>query len=327
MVAPHSSLTSAKRKKLKFTTIVAWAIGIPLAAAMIAVSVSLNLLHAKDSGAKPPALRQPVSLSDVQPRPAAGDTAVGSLPDPNEFSSIGRDVKYHVIFSTGCSIFQDWQSYIFFYYALKSQQPGIVTRIVSGCDDTQRHELQTVFDEQIASMVDDGRFRIHFTPDYSRVKPTTAYKYFNKPFGVHHWLENELGFPDKASKEDQNAIVILMDPDQIIMRPFKNNDFSNTNWQFLDKGEKPRTMIDHGKPMGQQYGFGLQWKNSVDMTNYTLFGLNEPSPVTAMNYHDAHKGYIVGPPYIATGNDMYKITTKWTKFAVPVHDQVSHGCL
>jgi hypothetical protein len=316
---------SSKRKKLKFTTIIAFAIAIPLSAAIFTVLASMNMVG---SGSKRTTESSAALAHQVnQLGPHDNKRAVHNHNhDSEEYSSIGRNVKYHVIFSTGCSIFQDWQSYIFFYYALKSKQPGIITRIVSGCDNVQRGELQKVFDEQIASLVDDGRFRIHFTPDYSKIKPSAGYyKYFNKPFGVHHWLEHELGFPDKASKEDRDAIVVLMDPDQIIMRPFTNNDFSNTNWQFIDKNEKPRTMIDHGKPMGQQYGFNVQWKTSVNMDNYTLFGLTEPSPVTSMNYHDAHKGYIVGPPYIATGNDFYKITSKWTQFAIPVHDQVRNG--
>ena len=113
---------------------------------------------------------------------------------------------------------------------------------------------------------------------------------------MRHWLQNALGFPDDPTDED--SIVILLDPDQLILRPFTNNDFSNTGWKFIPKGEEPRTHIEHGKPMGQMYGFGLQWKDKIDMK---LVLPNEHSPIDDMDRDEARAGYIVGPPYVATG--------------------------
>jgi hypothetical protein len=70
--------------------------------------------------------------------------------------------RHHIIFSTSCHYTQDWQSYLFFYQAMKVNQPGDVTRIVSGCNSEQQQELQELFDSLIGSMSD--RFHIHFTP-------------------------------------------------------------------------------------------------------------------------------------------------------------------
>jgi hypothetical protein len=322
MAQLKSSLSANKRRKLKFSNVLVIAFAAPMMVALFVVLLSINL-HRNTMIVKDSEQLSYMSEETQQLLQATDPTA--NKNNNNENSSIGRDMKYHIVFSTGCSIFQDWQSYVFFYHALKSKQPGIITRIVSGCKPEEQEELQTVFNEQIASLVDDGRFRLHFTPDYSLIKPSAgSYKYFNKPFGMLHWLTNELGFPNNASKADYDSIVVLMDPDQIIMRPFRNNDFSNTAWQFLEKDEVPQTMVDHGKPMGQQYGFGLQWKNSINMTDFSLFGLDKPSPVSSMSFKDARRGYIVGPPYIATGNDMFKIVSKWTQFAIPVHDQYGH---
>jgi hypothetical protein len=229
-----------------------------------------------------------------------------------------KDVEYHVIFSTGCSIFQDWQSYVFFYFAKVKEQPGTVTRIVSGCATKDKETLQRLFDEQIATMVEPGRFRIHFTQDYSRLKPGVVYKYWNKPFGTKHWMEKVLGFPNNPINE--NAIVILMDPDQLILRPFRDNDFSNTFWAH--KIHDPRTRVEHGKPMGQKYGFGQQWRHKINMKAVLPEG--ESTPIDEMSDLEALQGYAVGPPYIATARDMYAIVTKWTEFAIPVHDQYPH---
>lgn len=233
----------------------------------------------------------------------------------NDSSPTGG-VHYHIIFSTGCTTNQDWQSYVFFHGVVTSGQPGRVTRIVSGCTAENEQTLRAIFAKQIAPMAAPGRFQLHFTPDYKNVKPGADYKYWNKPFGLKHWLEHALGFPH-PSVVDEDSIVILLDPDQLIIRPFTNNNFSNTDWKFLAEGQTPRTKVEHGKPMGQLYGFGLDWKKIIDMTKVT----KEHSPVLDMSDKEAQAGYIVGPPYIATARDMYQIALKWSEFAVPVHDQ------
>jgi peptidyl serine alpha-galactosyltransferase len=222
--------------------------------------------------------------------------------------------EYHIVFSTGCSLYQDWQSYVFFYGAVLAKQPGTITRIVSGCKDSaEEQKMREIFNDEIHPMDPSGRLQLHITPDYSKLKNGKSFVYFNKPFGMKHWLENKLGFPSKPINED--AIVILVDPDQLIMRPFTNNDFTNTEWKFLTS--KPYTNVVHGQPMGQLYGFGLQWKTQVNMT-----ALGFPnSPVDQLSYKQAQAGYIVGPPYIATARDMYKIVTQWTIFAHGVHAQ------
>eukprot|EP00977_Amphora_coffeiformis_P013241 scaffold3410_cov158-Amphora_coffeaeformis.AAC.15 len=231
------------------------------------------------------------------------------------FESIGTDVEYHIVFSTGCTAFQDWQSYVFFYQAMKIKQPGTVTRIVSGCNEKEEATLRKIFQEQIIPM-EPNRFKIHFTPDFAKIlKPGIDYPYFNKPCGMKHWLETALGFPDNPQNED--AIVVLLDPDQAIMRPFQNNDFSNTAWMHVDP-DKVRTQIMHGAPMGQRYGFALQWKEKVRMS-YVAPDLPEPSPVDSLSREDANAGYVVGPPYIATARDMYKICDLWCQFAPRVH--------
>lgn len=122
-----------------------------------------------DKAAAPP----PVVVID----PKATSTA-GIIPVSNKTVPTGADAEYHVIFSTGCSIYQDWQSYVFFYFAMKSKQPGTITRIVSGCNDGDEAKLRHVFEEQIQPM--STHFKIHFTPDYSKLKPGKNFPYFNK---------------------------------------------------------------------------------------------------------------------------------------------------
>jgi hypothetical protein len=39
----------------------------------------------------------------------------------------------HLVFSTDCSLYQQWQSYALYYSAVQVKQGGKITRIVSGC--------------------------------------------------------------------------------------------------------------------------------------------------------------------------------------------------
>jgi hypothetical protein len=50
-------------------------------------------------------------------------------------------IVHQMVFSTGCTTFQDWQSYVFFFHALQAGQPGQVTRIASGCTPKEAEEL------------------------------------------------------------------------------------------------------------------------------------------------------------------------------------------
>ena len=40
----------------------------------------------------------------------------------------------HIVFSTGCNLFQHWQAEVVLYSHMKVGQKGKITRVVSGCD-------------------------------------------------------------------------------------------------------------------------------------------------------------------------------------------------
>ena len=114
-----------------------------------------------------------------------------------------------------------------------------------------------------------NRFRILFTPkvadqviDNNGTKTGQDFKYFNKPFGVKYYLENssEFGWDEKAGKMSalkDKAVVIIIDPDMILLRPL-TADFSDSSvqfWQPFDKNKVVRkTKVEPGTPFGQTYG-------------------------------------------------------------------------
>jgi hypothetical protein len=202
---------------------------------------------------------------------------------------------YHTIFSTGCSIFQDWQSYVFFYHVMQSGQEGHVTRISSGCSAEDEKKLKAVFSDEIKSMRADKNHHLHLTPDFSLVpkKDKKAFKYFNKPFGVRHWMENALGYPDNHKLHD-DSIIILMDPDQIMLRPF-TNDFTNSSEKWKLKEPKYKLKVEHGSPFSQQFGYGIQWLTKVD-PEYVFKEGRLPTPVSNISRSEAYDYYMAMGP-------------------------------
>jgi peptidyl serine alpha-galactosyltransferase len=124
-----------------------------------------------------------------------------------------------------------------------------------------------------------------------------------------------LGFPD--SPENEDAIIILMDPDQILLRPF-TNDFTGSSevWRSTGKSRVPLgDRVKHGSPFAQRYGYSLQWKTKVNMTHVAG---GKPSRIDGMDMEEATAHYAVGPPYIVTAKDMYAIAGTWCEFCVSI---------
>lgn len=225
---------------------------------------------------------------------------------------------FHIVFSTGCSPSQDWQSYAFFYHAMQVGQPGEVTRIASGCNTTQQQELARRHQTEIVEKMSD-KFHIHFTPDYSGVgSGKHPYKFFNKPFGLRHWMEHALRFPNRFDGADEMIIAVL-DPDMILLKPLIN-DFRTMPMEAWNEGcfERPvRTRVSKGFPIAQEYAFESHWRYQLRDNMKELVG--PESPIHSMSESDAKLYYPAGPPYILAASDLYDVVKLWTKLVPDVH--------
>mmetsp|Transcript_20415 Transcript_20415/g.30987 ORF Transcript_20415/g.30987 Transcript_20415/m.30987 type:complete len:576 (+) Transcript_20415:255-1982(+) len=240
-------------------------------------------------------------------------------------SLIGADGRRsHLIFSTDCSEFQHWQSYLMFHSALKVNQPGSVTRIASGCSDEEAISIRKWHREHITKKM-GGRFFLHLTPHFSNVKDADGqtigdYKFFNKPFGLLHWLEHGIGFDNGDSSgplKNEDDVVILIDPDMVLLRPI-TGDFSKERDVVIGKRhlENRRFKVEHGSPFAQKYGFGSQWRT---FNLHDIAGADSPAKLVSQK--DGGSFYPVGPPYLGTVRDMHSIAEKWTEFVPRVHKE------
>lgn len=85
------------------------------------------------------------------------------------FDAIFKDPdSVHIVFSTDCGGYQDWQSLVLFHSAATVKQKGSVTRIASGCDEEKQMKLQ----EQYEKLYPNQPFRAHFTPDFKKDEKT-----------------------------------------------------------------------------------------------------------------------------------------------------------
>jgi hypothetical protein len=223
----------------------------------------------------------------------------------------------HIVFSTGCSPSQNWQSYVFFYHAMQVKQPGHITRIASGCTVAQQQILARRHKQQVFDKMSD-KFHIHFTPGYERVGSGEPYKYFNKPFGLRHWMQNVLGFPNIRSKHETTIIAVL-DPDMILTKPLLNN-FSalpTETWNTEQSENISQLYVKHGYPIAQMYAYQANWM--VGLGDNLKMILGNESTVFNISKFDAKLYYPAGPPYMITAWDLYDIVLTWTAIVPTVH--------
>jgi hypothetical protein len=201
--------------------------------------------------------------------------------------------------------------------------------VASGCDQEQGEVLQRVFVEQIQALpTAASRFHLHLTPDYSRQLPAVTYKFFNKPHGLLHWLEKGLGFPETLP-EYQNTVIIILDPDMLISRPFTTADYTHDvsqRWHRTAETDSslPQTVITEGHPVAQLYGFGSNFVDKIDR-NVSHILAKAGYDTRQSHLHDwtaqeVGERYAAGPPYMAVASDMYRLVKTWSDFVVPVYE-------
>jgi hypothetical protein len=323
----------------KFLAVALITIGISLYTTSSLLKTALNDNDGNGMLPHPPGYRSP-PLSSLQSQsmpvsvPAGNrdlDVGAGEIlrtsEDDNTIPPSALASNIHIAFSTGCSAGQEWQSYALFHSILQSGQTGHVTRVASGCSEKELLAITAAFDKTIRPMSPD-RFHLHTTPNYSKVLPGTDYNFFNKPFGLRHWMQESLGYSSTNTADNNvhdDTVFIILDPDQLIVRPFVQDYTYEKEFWYPRNGQPAKhTAVTRGHPMAQLYGFGTGWMPKVNMSG--LFR-NETASVPypydqkLWNPTVVQQSFVAGPPYMAVGVDMYQIVNTWATIAVAVYQQ------
>lgn len=140
----------------------------------------------------------------------------------------------------------------------------------------------------------------------------------NKPHGVLHWMEHYLGMNQKEKQSDElrDGIVMLLDPDMILLRPLLH-DFTHQNVLWAEDAQPATTVVRHGYPMAQQDGYmNSEWMsfNASYITNKT------EGSYKGADWEAGPRMWNSGPPYLATVSDMYNIALLWSEYTPRVLD-------
>lgn len=196
--------------------------------------------------------------------------------------------EIHIVFSTDCSFFQDWQTLLVFHSAGVVGQKGPITRIASGCKEDKQQELKQLYQRLYP------KYHVHFTPDFKMDEKTKKkYDFYNKPFGVEHWLDNAV------PKIEDGVVVALIDPDFIFLRPLtvdvlsgKNSiPFSGNREQQIENEAfmKAAGNVRKGHPAAQRYGLGAPWATHSKNFNRTeVCGKGSPCLNVHYQYGEVH---------------------------------------
>mmetsp|Transcript_26554 Transcript_26554/g.57267 ORF Transcript_26554/g.57267 Transcript_26554/m.57267 type:complete len:504 (+) Transcript_26554:89-1600(+) len=269
-------------------------------------------------GTDQPQRQQPLALDSAPNRIIQSSGVISDNSQPNNNNDDDTFPEHYLTFSTACSSSQDWQSFLVFYYAHKVQQPGHVIRIASNCSDKQKEALIKLHENVISKL--SPKFSIHFTPDFARISGDN-YKYYNKPFGLQHWLKYGLKYEENKEKLE-DAIIMILDPDMILLRPL-TYDFTDSNVIIhrSKRGPPKVRKVMHGQPWASIYAFG-DGPFRVDLKH--VFANHTKSPALRATHEEQENNYPGGPPYMATGRDMNAIVNAWCELVTRVHDVYEH---
>eukprot|EP01031_Cornospumella_fuschlensis_P028836 gene28835-34804_t len=218
--------------------------------------------------------------------------------------------KLHIVFSTGCNFYQNWQSLLVFHSAMVVNQPGYITRIASGCLEEEQKEI-----------FEQYKYRVHFTPDYSvDAKSKKSFHYNNKPYGVQHWLANA----KPAVSED--TIVVIIDPDMIFLRPItaqiKGNPLNLYLKDFDPTKDTIPLKVQRRVPASALYGIGAPWTTPEYNTDFNRsYICGSSSPCLKVTWAEGVRSYAVGPPYLVHVKDLVGLAGKWAEFMPRVFER------
>jgi peptidyl serine alpha-galactosyltransferase len=240
----------------------------------------------------------------------------------------------HFVFQTDCrDPAQNWQAYVLFHRMYKMNQPGEVTRVVTGCPKGRHASMEEDHKIQIEPMgradpASPSRFHLHFAPAHPKQDTVGTLradmKYFNRPFGVDHWMQHVLGYSENyPSNFHDGTVIIMLDTDMFVMRPFAT-EFDSTAeiWKELLDPQQPPQHVLPRQPLAQHTEMPSLWWSDLDAKSVSpdirpaLVSLQQLPQAKIQSFYEA------GPPFMARAVDFYPLVQKWTEFTYPLYEAI-----
>jgi len=264
-----------------------------------------------------------------------------------------RDEAIHILFSTDCSVFQDWQALVLFHSAHRVGQRGHITRLASGCGAKAQFELITLYARLWPSSRTGGWvYSVHFPPDFQA--EAVLHSKAHKPHGVQHWLRR-YAQPEVVTSSvhsrgagaarllvGNDTIVALIEPDFLFLRPLTVQVRDSASSLFPPQDSVARAQavvapryVRKGQPVGQLiHGLGAPWavlesrrqsKKSLRSSNSNSNGgggadlfdvehiCGKDSACNSISVEEALRAHAVGPPYLVHIDDFRKIVDSWVQ--------------
>jgi len=249
--------------------------------------------------------KQPVNIMPVEivPVVAGGDPGQDVKPltqppaahDTQKRAGVAVEDNLHIVFTTGCTVYQNWQSEVLFYSWKKVNQRGRITRIVADCpnDAAKKSAFKTA--------VKDPRLSVYLSDH-----PNQNFKWSNKPHGIANFL--------RKSKFEED-FILLLDPDMVMLKEFTNHIPGKNSFT-----------VAKGAPIGQHFGIGGRWadwhlKECVCKTCTKTDWCN-------ITKAKADKWFSVGPPLIMHKDDWKNVAPRWVDYMHIINDNgITEGLL
>ena len=141
--------------------------------------------------------------------------------------------------------------------------------------------------------------------------------FYNKPWGVKHWLAN-------ANPKIQDGVAVaLIDPDMILIRPIVKEIRGMQNNLYNKKTSRGllQEVVALGAPVAQIYGLGAPWTNDTHLKFDRTRVCGEGSPCLKVEKEFGEDHFAVGPPYILIKEDMVRLVERWTQFVPRVFEK------
>mmetsp|Transcript_72679 Transcript_72679/g.210396 ORF Transcript_72679/g.210396 Transcript_72679/m.210396 type:complete len:449 (-) Transcript_72679:56-1402(-) len=226
--------------------------------------------------------------------------------------------EVHVVFTVGCSPYQQWQVELLFMSAQNVHQRGPITAIISGCS----HEREWHIRARIAALGLPPQYQPHFVPELNDNRSHVI----NKPYGVHSWFR---------TAGPQRDVVAVIDPDFLFVKPLTAKIDGAPAVQGW--GATPPTRVQKGvivsqrwrlmgnNPRSEQLWYP-DWDGSPNMTDAQLLtwvcsgSATGKSGCSGVTKREIAVSHATGVPYIAHKDDWDEwLVDAWRDIAERLH--------